>query len=409
MDIPTPEERAFIHLHAHDEVAALALKLSNQRTMDAARVIRQVKGMQVVSKKVPSWSVAGESLLFPQSLSLEQCSSEITANYKSEWVRALPFPPIRHMADLTGGFGVDSWFLSRGMERADYVERQADLCAAARHNFKVLGGDNLCVHEADSLDYLTQMEPVDLLFLDPARRSAGGGKVVVLSDCEPDIVGIRQLLLEKARFVLVKASPMLDISEALRQLPEIGSVQVVSVDGECKELLFLLGKEIPSSGVNVCCVNLKTKGPDERSVFKMNEMRDAKAREADSLGLYLYEPNASLLKAGAFAYLTAHYPVAKLHPNSHLYTSQECVTDFPGRVFRILDAIPYQRKVFRQRWPDVVKANITVRNFPDTVAAIRRTLKIADGGSDFVFATTLWNGDKVLIRTSKCEKMLYLL
>ncbi len=401
MDMPTPEEREFIRTHARDELTGLALKLSKCRTLDASRVIRQVRGMQVVAKKVPSWSAFADNLLFPHLLSLEQCSSETTARYKAALLQTLPFQPIRRMADLTGGLGVDCWFLSREMDQADYVERQAALCAAAQHNFSVLGGSNLRVNEADSLEYLTRMEPVDLLYLDPARRSADGGKVVVLSDCEPDVVRIRDLLLEKARYVLVKASPMLDISLALKQLPESRAVHVVSVDGECKELLFLLAVEPVSPGVEIVCVNLRTQGRDEFDVFEMDAMREARANEADRLGTYLYEPNASLLKAGAFAYLTTRYPVAKLHSNSHLYTADVCVPDFPGRVFRILDTIPYQRKAFSQRWPNVVKANITVRNFPDTVAAIRRTLKVPEGGDDYVFATTLWNGDKVLIRTVK--------
>jgi len=407
---PTQEERAFIRHHANEEVASLALKLSNQRTLDAARVIRQVKGLQVVAKKVPSWMAVADELLFPHVLSLEQCSSETTAKYKAELVRALPLPPIRHMADLTGGLGVDCWFMSRGMVQADYVERQPLLCAAAHHNFDVLGGTAIRVHEADSLVYLAEMEPVDVLFLDPARRSAHGSKVVLLSDCEPDVVSIRQLLLEKARFVLVKASPMLDISQALSQLPEAHSVHVVSVDGECKELLFLLAREPLSTAVQLVCVNLKPQGRDERDVCERNAISEAKdailkstVHEAQSLGTYLYEPNASLLKAGAFAYVATRYKVEKLHPNSHLYTSQTCVSDFPGRVFRVLDTIPYHNKVFKQRWPDMVKANITVRNFPDSVAAIRRTLKLPEGGNDYVFATTLWNGDKVLIRTVKVD------
>lgn len=408
---PTPEECGFIRQHAGDDVLKLALKLSGRRNLDAERVIRQIKGLQVVAKKVPSWALFADDLLFPHLLSLEQCSSEITARYKAGLVQALPFQPIRCMADLTGGLGVDSWFFSRGLERADYVERQPALCAAAYHNFNAMGGGNVCVHEADSLDYLATMEPVDLLYLDPARRSSVGSKVVMLSDCEPDVVAIRSLLLEKARYVLIKASPMLDITQALKQLPEARSVHVVSSDNECKELLFLLSSEQPTSDIELVCVNLKPSHPYERDSISIKRIPSPLKGchpfngdgilFADRVGAYLYEPNASLMKAGVFDYVSNRYRVAKLHPNSHLFTSDDCVANFPGRIFRVLDTLPYQRKVFRKRCPDVEKANITVRNFPDTVDAIRRTLKLSDGGDAYLFATTLWNGDKVLIRTEK--------
>jgi len=351
---------------------------------------------------VPSWTECSE-LVFPHHLSLEQCSSAFTARYKAALAGALPGFPVRSIADLTGGFGVDCWFISQSVAKVDYVERQPGLCCAVRHNFTVLGNTNVSVHQADSVDYVAEMDPVDLIYLDPSRRSVDGGKVVVLSGCEPDITRIKQRLLEKARFVLVKVSPMLDIVQALKQLPETLAVHVVSVDGECKELLFLLGAGGNPSYVEMVCINLKQQGLDEKDTFDAVEAREAQAQFAGTLGTYLYEPNASWLKAGAFAYITTRYPVAKLHPNSHLYTSQERVSGFPGRVFRVLDAVPYQPKTVKQRWPEMIKANITVRNFPDTVASIRRKLKMADGGDDYLFATTLLNGDKVLIRTVKAD------
>jgi hypothetical protein len=364
--------------------------------------------------------------VFPQLLSLEQCSSETTAMYKAEILQTLPnqsfhpnlpnkpilpIQPLRRMADLTGGLGVDCWFLSRGMEQADYVERQPALCAAAVHNFNVLGGENVCIHEADSLDYLSSMEPVDLLYVDPARRSAYGGKVVVLSDCEPDVVSLRRAMLEKARYVLIKASPMLDITQALKQLPETLAVHVVSVDNECKELLFLLSPEPPTAEVELICTNLKTHGSYERDSISLKRMpsllKGCHPFEkdgillAEELGRYIYEPNASLMKAGVFAYVSDRYGVAKLHPNSHLFTSNEVVPHFPGRTFRVLDILPFQRKQFNKRFPAIKKANISVRNFPETVAAIRQTLKLAEGGVDYIFATTLRNEEKVLIVTEK--------
>lgn len=401
---PTPEERVFIEQHAGEDVLKLALKLSGRKELDAGRVIRQIKGIQVVAGKVPSWSPVSGELLFPHLLSLEQCSSETTARYKADLISSLSFL-VSHVADLTGGLGVDSWFFSRAVLRADYVEQQPALCEAARHNFSVLGGTNLGVHEADSVDYLSGMSPVDLLYLDPARRTAGGGKVVGFSDCAPDVTVLREKLLEKARFVLIKASPMLDISMALKQLPETRSVHVVSVDNECKELLFLLSS-FDTADVELVCINLKTNGSPERDavLFKgiPSFQKGCHSFIKDGIPLaFLYEPNASLMKAGAFDYVSSRYHVAKLHPNSHLFTSSERVPDFPGRTFQVIDTIPYQRKHLKKRWPDLTKANITARNFPDTVATIRKNLTISEGGDDYVFATTLINEANVLIRTKK--------
>ncbi len=246
------------------------------------------------------------------------------------------------------------------------------------------------------------MSPVDCIFLDPARRNEHGGKAVAISDCEPDVARLEELLLSKALRVMIKLSPMLDLSLALKALPHTQKVHIISVNNECKELLFVLGQVAPAE-IPFHCVNLSTKAEHaaQHFVFTREEEQRSPCRYTDTLGHYLYEPNASLLKAGAFRSLASAYPVAKLHPNSHLYTSDAFVSDFPGRAFRIISHCSFNKKEMREHLAEVSKANITVRNFPASVAELRKRIHLPEGGDTYLFASTLNDGQKVLIR---CER-----
>jgi len=393
-------EKDFVQTNLRGNVSALALKLGRFSDVNARLVFQQIAGYQAIEQKIPSWYKHSD-LLFPPSLSLEQCSSEATAEYKHQLVAKLP--DIHCMADLTGGFGVDCSFLAKGLERILYVERQAQLCEIAKNNFEVLGFKQIQVVQGDGVDVVKAVakKSFDLIFLDPARRDNKGEKVVALSDCEPDLTLLKPLFLEKAKYVLVKLSPMLDISLALKSLPETVEVHVVSVDGECKELLFLLKSGSSPEFPDICCINIRSKGEDQFFQFKKGEELSTECVYAEIPGTYLYEPNASLLKAGAFSILTQAFDAKKLHPNSHLYTSDGIIPDFPGRTFQVESVFPFHPKDLKKQLAGVQKANITVRNFPNTVAEIRKKTKLREGGDVYIFATTLMDEKKVLISCKK--------
>jgi hypothetical protein len=256
------------------------------------------------------------------------------------------------------------------------------------------------VKNLDSVEYLKTMPAVDCIFLDPARRDQSGRKTVAFSDCEPNVTEILPLLLEKADTTLLKTSPMLDISLALSELKNVAEVYIVAVENECKELLFLLKKEL-SGEPTITAVNLNNHKETQLLSFTHTEEQNAMCSFAETLQTYLYEPNASILKSGAFKILSQKYALKKLHPNSHLYTSGVLHSDFPGRIFTVESYFSLNKKEFKESLKDIKKANITVRNFPETVENLRKKLKLSDGGDVFLFATTLKNNEKVIIKTRK--------
>lgn len=396
---PSSETLDFIRRHCADDVRTLALQAGRYPAVDMPWAVTQIAGWQVARTKVPLWATC-EGIEYPVHLSLEQCSSEITARYKAALIEASGAPH-ETLADLTGGFGIDCAFLSACFSRATYVERQEPLCLTARHNFPLLGLNHIDVHCADGVDYLHRMSPVDWLFLDPARRDGHGGKTVAIADCEPDVALLESLLLEKAPRVLVKLSPMLDLSQALHTLHRVSEAHIVSVAGECKELLLVLARDaaLTAEEVPVRCVNLPAALPP--FTFTRRQEQESPCPLAHEPRGYLYEPNASLLKAGAFRSVAHAYQVEKLHPNSHLYTSDEALPHFPGRMFRVDGWCGFGKKEVKSLLAGVAKANLTVRNFPASVAELRKRLKLSEGGEVYLFATTLADGQKVLVRCSK--------
>ena len=396
----TPETLDFIRRHRTDDVRTLALQAARYPGVDMHQAVTQIAGWQAARTKIPTWA-ACEGVLYPVHLSLEQCSSEVTARYKAALVAGLEGPHTT-LADLTGGFGIDCAFLAAHFAHVDYVERQEALCQTSRHNFPLLGLTHMEVHCADSADFLRQMPPADWISLDPARRDGHGGKTVAIADCEPDVSVLEPLLLEKAPRVLVKLSPMLDLSQALHTLRSVSEAHIVSVAGECKELLLVLarGAALQPDDVPIRCVNLPA--DDRPFTFTRRQEQEVPCPLAGAPRAYLYEPNASLLKAGAFRSVAHIYKVEKLHPNSHLYTSDEALSRFPGRMFRVDGWCGFGKKEVKALLEGVTKANLTVRNFPATVAELRKRLKLSDGGDVYLFATTLAGGQKVLMRCSRC-------
>ncbi len=378
-------------------VPQLALLLSARGEADAGFLLRQAEGWQRLRGKVPSWAAA-DGLLYPPRLALEQCSGEEAARYKAGVAqRLLAGETEAALTDLTGGMGVDFSFIARHFARAVYVERQEELCRTARHNFPILGLGHAEVVCADAVKHLAEMPPAHIIYIDPARRDTAGRKTVRISDCEPDILALRDLLLAKAReAVMVKLSPMLDITEAVRELGCVAEAHVVASGGECKDLLLVLKKDADSQPVLFAA--------EDGRVFRFaaGEEVAAVAPLADGVGAYLYEPCAAVMKAGAFKLAATRYGLEKLHPNSHLYTAACAVGGFPGRAFAVTGVYGFAKKDINALRRDTPQANIATRNFPLGAEALRKKLRLRDGGGVYLFATTLRDGRHALIRCEKC-------
>ena len=364
--------------------------------VDMPFAVRQIEGRQKMKHKVPLFYDT-EGLLYPARLSLEQASSQLTACYKADLCHGRTF------ADLTGGLGIDCYFISRRFEEATYVERQAELCDVARHNFTALEAGNVRVLQGRAEDVLRNMEPVDCLYLDPARRSEGGRKLVLLSNCEPDVAALAGLLLEKAACTLVKLSPMLDVAAAVRQLPGTHEAHILAVDNECKEVLLMLRPDATPSGLLVRTANLSSKGHEAQHFdFRPQEEAAAQARYTDQAGRYLYEPNAAVMKSGAYRLVSQRFNLPKLHPNTHLYTSDRLLPDFPGRTFEVVARWGHDKKAWRTRLAALGgRANVAVRNYPLSAPELKKKLKLTDGGGLYLFACTLHGGDKAILECKR--------
>ena len=452
----------FINVHLNDDVNKLALSKFPDN-IDKQFVIRQIQARQLLKKKLPSWS-ENDELLFPRRLSLEQCSSELTAKYKRTISRrdaktqsrdASMAPAIKHidtslhriLVDLTGGMGVDTAFLSDNFDETIYVESQAELCELARHNFKILN-KNIEVVNAKAEDFLTQCDNVDCIYLDPARRDEYGRKMVSLHDCSPDVAELQDLIFEKSNTLIVKLSPMLDIDIIKKELKNIKEIHIVAVKNECKEVLVLCQrttdnettsrdasmipaiKRIDTSDDNEAIRRLYISAIDLKENWKFSftedEEQNAIPTFADEIGKYLYEPGVACMKAAPFKLLSQRFNIKKLHRNSHLYTSDELVTDFPGRIFEVITAVPFDKKAKKtiletQRHRDsetqsdehsatlrlcdsaTLKVSIAVRNFPLSAEELRKHLGFKDGDDFYIFGTTMKGEKKILVLGKRVE------
>ena len=388
----------FIKAHREDDPRQLALQASRYPDIDMRAAVVQISGWQTARKKLPLWAET-EGIIFPEHLSMEQCSSQLTAEYKAQAAMSLTCEQTpRSMADLTGGFGVDATIMAlRQKARLTLVERNPLLCDIGRNNMPLLGLNGTEIICADSEEVLRKLPHQSLIFIDPARRDEHGGKTVAISDCTPDVSTMQGLLKEKADWVMVKLSPMLDLASVRRELSEVAQVHIVSVEGECKEVLVLMRKGHEATPQTICA-NI---GKDGKTDIMIADEQNSQMHCAEKIGRYLYEPNASIMKACAFRTVSEKYGVDKLHPDSHLYTSDTLVDDFPGRKFEVESWSTFSKKELKQLLSGTKKANLTVRNFPATVAELRKRLKIAEGGDTYLFATTLADGTHAVI---KCKK-----
>ena len=379
----------FIAQHREEDVRTLALQAGRYPTVDMREAVTQIEGWQQAREKLPTWA-AVEGIIYPPKISMEQCSSEKTAKYKAKQDKGKRF------ADLTGGFGIDFSYMARNFNEAFYIERNKTLCDIATANFSLLGLEDAKVMNGNSEKLFESLPHLDWIFVDPARRDGDGRKVVALSDCEPNVVELD--LLSKADMAMIKCSPMLDITLACRQLGRVSSVHIVSVNNECKELLITLNSG-GFTGFTTHCVNI-LKDSTQIFSFTQDDEDTAETSYSSEVGKYLYEPNASVQKAGCPKSLSSHYHVDKLHPNSHLYTSNEHIHNFPGRIFEVVEVLGFSKADIKSV-QSLGKANITVRNFPENVQLLRKRLKLTDGGENYIFATTLNDGSKALILCKK--------
>lgn len=407
--------RLFIENHLHDDIRQLALK-KIPADVDKLLALSQIEARQILSKKVPSWA-ENQNLIFPKHLSIEQCSSELTAKYKTTIVEKIISAKETHcdaplqadtnrlsttFVDLTGGLGIDSYFLSENFQNAYYVENQKHLCELAENNFHILGRKiNVINSDAESFLEKYSCNLCDswcIIFVDPARRDAFNRKMVSLRDCSPDVVELQQKMLEVAKHVLIKASPMLDISLICNELKNIKEIHVVSVKNECKEILILLERGFEGK-INLFCVNLKQDERNPQDVFCCfdEDEKNAVPLFADTIRKYLYEPNSSLMKAGVFKLVSQYYKIDKLHINSHLYTSDNPISDFPGRVFEIVGFAPFNKKVRKDLLQDVNEAAVATRNFPLSANDLRKSLDLKESDDNFVFGTTLTGEKRIVI------------
>lgn len=471
----------FIRQHQDEDVRQLAFLGNRNPEVDLPFALDQIRGRKMARAKLPRWAEI-DGIIYPPHISMEQCSSEFTAQYKAELAARLlnlqksvqpeakvvpddDIPEICEFTtkdavdpkfvkneavsfvDLTGGFGVDfSYIAARLGVKAMYVEQQTHLCEAAKENFKRLGLENVEVTNGDGVDVLHSFPTkenspltknggltydearaqvktgfgLNLIFIDPARRDDAGNKVVSLQDCTPDVTCLQDEMLAKADFVIIKLSPMLDWHRAVDELRGVKEVHIISTGNECKELLLVLSAKDTAMGddLPIFCVNDQQRfsfgisalssSSTAAKIASAEELMAAKeSQTAEQTALYLYEPNASLMKAGCFGAISEQYQVKMLASNSHLFVSDEAVEGFPGRSFRVKAISTFNKKELKRNLAGITKASIATRNFPLSVAELRKRLKLKDGGDTYLFATTLADESHVLFicekRNSRCN------
>ncbi|GHN00020.1 hypothetical protein WSM22_15090 [Cytophagales bacterium WSM2-2] len=368
------EVQEFLSLHEKDDEQQLLLKHKTILGIPAALIAQQLAGRRRAKDKLPLF-YATKGIVYPPSLNLEQSSSDVTARFKTEVIgREIVSKAIKG-ADLTGGFGIDSFFLSKAVGSIDFVEPNQELLYLARHNHHLLG-INIQYYNQTAEEFLATTSSHDLIYIDPSRRDSKARKVSSLKDCSPNVTSLLPDLFDKADFILIKASPLLDLKQGILELSGVKKVFVVSVENDCKELLFFLQKGF-ASRPSIETYNLDAEGKIKHSFHFTFEQEEEAISEFSPPQEYLYEPNASVLKAGAFKLVGGHFGLKKLHVNTHFYTSEVFQNNFPGRVFKIESDFDVANLPDR-------KANIITRNYPLSPDELKKKFKLKDGGENFV-------------------------
>ncbi|TXE15076.1 class I SAM-dependent methyltransferase [Seonamhaeicola algicola] len=382
------EVQEFISENLQTDINAILLKGTNFEGVDTKAIVAQIEAKKRCKTKLSTWFNT-TNIYYPNKLNIEQTSSEITAKYKAELISG------NTIIDVTGGFGVDCFYFSKHFKAVTHCEINETLSEIVAHNYKQLQIENITTVKTDGIAYL-QSEPktYDWIYIDPSRRHDSKGKVFFLKDCLPNVPEHLELLFKTAKNILVKTSPLLDISIGINELNHVKTIHIVAVNNEVKELLWVLEHDY-NNAITIKTVNIKK---DTNAYFNFNFSISTHANYSKPLS-FLYEPNAAILKSGAFNQITQQLPVFKLHQHSHLYTNETMLETFPGRIFKIENNIAYNKKVFKKL--GISKANITTRNFPETVQQIRKKLHIKDGGSLYIFFTTDIDNNKIALLCSK--------
>lgn len=383
------EVQDFIHNNLSTDLSALILKGSPFAELTIQELAQQIEGHQKAVKKLPLWHQTAH-IVFPKKINLEQTSSEATALYKTNLIRG------NSLIDLTGGFGIDCTYFSRKIKEVVHCELNSELSKIVTHNTEVFGIDNLKTLQGDSLEILkSNAHKFDWIYIDPSRRNDAKGKVFLLKDCLPNVPENLDVIFEYTDNILIKNSPILDITSTIRELKHVKEIHIVAVQNDVKELLFILEKGYSNT------IAIKTSNIGKRTSQEFNfDLGSHELAEYSEPKVYLYEPNAAILKSGAFHQIATKLKIAKLQQHTHLYTSEKLLENFPGRIFKIEQTIPYNKKELAKLLPEK-KANITIRNFPETVAQIRKKSKIKDGGTTYLFFTTNLHHKLLVLLCSK--------
>ena len=385
------EVQEFISENYDKDLSKLAFQGSPFEDISIQELATQLSGKKKAEKKLTTWFNT-DGIVYPPTLNLEQSSSETTAKYKASLLKGSV------LLDLTGGFGIDSYFFSRRFEKVIHCELDPELSEIVSHNSQQLGASNIETFTGDGIHRLeVSTEAIDWIYIDPSRRDTAGGRVFHLSDCLPDVPEHLGLLLSKAPNVLVKTSPLLDLQSGINSLGKVREIHVVAVRNEVKELLWFLSRK-PSEDIRIKTLNFKK---EKVEVYENNFRKEAITTYSQPL-TYLYEPNAAIMKSGLMDLLGLDLGLLKLHPNSQLFTSVE-LKDFPGRRFQILEQHPFSRKKLKSLLGKLENAHIATRNFPEAVASLRKQFKLKDGGENYLFFTTLEKEQKVMIH---CKKII---
>jgi len=390
-DILNIEIQDFINTHLKSDISNLILKGISFDFVDTKEIIEQIEAKKRCEKKLPTWFHTN-NIYYPNKLNIEQTSSEITAKHKADLVSG------KSLIDLTGGFGIDAYYFSKLIEKVTHCEINSKLSEIVEYNYKTLEATNINCINKSGIDVIKELDQsFDWIYIDPSRRDNSKQKVFLLSDCEPNVKTFQGLFLKYAMHVMIKTSPLLDITATLLDLKNVKEIHIIAVNNEVKELLWILERNY-NDNIAIKTVNLQKENTQN---FEFNFEDEPTSEAKYQLPLtYLYEPNAAILKAGAFNIVSQQLHIEKLHKHSHLYTSKDLI-DFPGRIFKIEKQLPFNKKLFAKE--KIVKANITTRNFPLAVNDIRKKLKIKDGGNIYLFFTTNLNEEKIILICSKSK------
>ncbi|MEY8020062.1 class I SAM-dependent methyltransferase [Muriicola sp. SD30] len=382
--------QSFIKNNYDTDIVSVLLSKPNFPEISQQELAQQLEGKKKAKQKLPTWFKT-PGIYYPEKVNLEQTSSEKTAEYKAALVSG------NRLADLTGGFGVDTYFFSRKLPHITHCEIDPELHEIVSHNATSLGIDNVDFRSEDGIEFLRNTSlGFDWIYIDPSRRDESKNKVFQLSDCTPDVVMHLDLLLSKAQAIMIKTSPLLDLSAGIGQLKHVDVIHIIAVSNEVKELLWILRNDKPVSDIKIRTVNFMKNEQQAFQFYRAEEKITKCSYTAPQT--FLYEPNSAILKAGGFRSMCGAFQVNKLHEHSHLYTS-ESLLPFPGRVFKIIETTPFNKKSMKRF--KGVKANVSTRNFPESVAGIRKKFQLKDGGDSYLFFTTNNKDQRIVIQCTK--------